>query len=110
MAYRCGHLTRPGWCQRPGLNRRPKAYESSALPLSYSGEPPLGTERGYYASAKRGDKQFRRSLRTRDHKFADRRPAEIRAKVGNLTPSEDGFSSCFASEREFRPVRAPLSR
>ena len=25
------------WCQRPGLNRRPKAYESSALPLSYSG-------------------------------------------------------------------------
>ena len=32
------------WCQRPGLNRRPKAYESSALPLSYSGktimEPP----------------------------------------------------------------------
>src|SRR5579863_8049796 len=24
-------------CQRPGLNRRPKAYESSALPLSYSG-------------------------------------------------------------------------
>jgi len=25
------------WCQRAGLNRRPKAYESSALPLSYSG-------------------------------------------------------------------------
>lgn len=26
------------WCQRAGLNCRPKAYESSALPLSYSGE------------------------------------------------------------------------
>ena len=25
------------WCQGPGLNRRPKAYESSALPLSYPG-------------------------------------------------------------------------
>src|SRR6266542_4187686 len=26
-----------GWCQRRDLNPRPKAYESSALPLSYSG-------------------------------------------------------------------------
>ena len=26
------------WCQGPDLNRRPKAYESSALPLSYPGE------------------------------------------------------------------------
>lgn len=26
-----------GWCQRQELNLRPKAYESSALPLSYSG-------------------------------------------------------------------------
>src|SRR2546423_14128025 len=25
------------WCQRRDLNPRPKAYESSALPLSYSG-------------------------------------------------------------------------
>lgn len=30
-------LWRPQWCQRADLNRRPKAYESSALPLSYSG-------------------------------------------------------------------------
>ena len=30
----CGHLN---WCQRRELNPRPKAYESSALPLSYSG-------------------------------------------------------------------------
>ena len=28
-----------GWCQRRELNPRPKAYESSALPLSYSGKP-----------------------------------------------------------------------
>ncbi len=28
------------WCQRRELNPRPKAYESSALPLSYSGSRP----------------------------------------------------------------------
>ena len=27
-----------GWCQRTDLNRRPRAYESPALPLSYSGD------------------------------------------------------------------------
>jgi hypothetical protein len=27
-----------GWCQRRELNPRPKAYESSALPLSYAGK------------------------------------------------------------------------
>src|SRR5204862_5728397 len=38
-----GHLNsarikkRQQWCQRRDLNPRPKAYESSALPLSYSG-------------------------------------------------------------------------
>jgi hypothetical protein len=26
------------WCQRQELNLRPKAYESSALPLSYAGK------------------------------------------------------------------------
>ncbi|MDB6131138.1 MAG: hypothetical protein JWM04_2245 [Verrucomicrobiales bacterium] len=30
-------IPRLGWCQRQELNLRPKAYESSALPLSYSG-------------------------------------------------------------------------
>jgi hypothetical protein len=30
-----------GWCQRQELNLRPKAYESSALPLSYAGKKPI---------------------------------------------------------------------
>jgi integrase len=44
---------------------------------------------GYYALLKRGDKQFRRSLKTKDRKLADRRLAELRAQVGNLTISDD---------------------
>ena len=30
-----------GWCQGKDLNLRPKAYESSALPLSYPGTPQI---------------------------------------------------------------------
>ena len=33
----CTRLGKLRWCQRRELNPRPKAYESSALPLSYSG-------------------------------------------------------------------------
>ena len=34
-----GFIEESYWCQRRELNPRPKAYESSALPLSYSGQP-----------------------------------------------------------------------
>ncbi|MDD3181010.1 MAG: tyrosine-type recombinase/integrase [Opitutaceae bacterium] len=44
---------------------------------------------GYYALLKRADKQFRRSLKTKDRKLADRRLAELRAQVGNLSITED---------------------
>ena len=44
---------------------------------------------GYYALLKRGDKQFRRSLKTRDRKLADRRLAELRAQVGQLRITEE---------------------
>jgi hypothetical protein len=43
----------------------------------------------YYAPAKRGGKQFRRSLKTADRKLADCRLAKLRGKVGNLFLSED---------------------
>jgi integrase len=48
---------------------------------------------GYYALLKRGDKQFRRSLKTKDRKLADRRLTELRAQVGNLTISDDARHS-----------------
>ena len=44
---------------------------------------------GYYALVKRGNKQFRRSLKTKDRKLADRRLTEYRGQVGNLTISDD---------------------
>lgn len=44
---------------------------------------------GYYALVKRGDKQFRRSLKTKDRKLAERRLAEFREQVGGLVLSED---------------------
>src|SRR5580698_8782592 len=49
----------------------------------------LETSGGYYALLKRGDKQFRRSLKTKDRKLADRRLVELRTQIGNLTISED---------------------
>ena len=49
----------------------------------------LETSGGYYALLKRGDKQFRRSLRTKDRKLAERRLTELRGQVGNLTIADD---------------------
>jgi integrase len=43
----------------------------------------------YYALIKRAGKQFRRSLKTKDRKLAERRLAELRGQVGNLTLSPD---------------------
>ena len=39
---------------------------------------------GYYALLKRGGKQFRRSLKTKDRKLADRRLNDLRTKIGCL--------------------------
>jgi integrase len=43
----------------------------------------------YYALIKRGGKQFRRSLKTKDRKLAERRLAALRGKVGHLKISPD---------------------
>ena len=49
----------------------------------------LETSGGYYGLIKRCDKQFRRSLRTKDRKLADGRLVELRAQIGNLTISAE---------------------
>lgn len=49
----------------------------------------LQSSGGYYALLKRGGKQFRRSLKTKDRKLADRRLGELRGKVGSLQISPD---------------------
>jgi len=49
----------------------------------------LETSGGYYALVKRGNKQFRRSLKTKDRKLAHRRLTEFQAQIGNLTISDD---------------------
>jgi len=43
---------------------------------------------GYYALLKRADKQFRRSLKTKDRKLAERKLSELREKVCGLTTGE----------------------
>jgi integrase len=49
----------------------------------------LESSGGYYALLKRGGKQFRRSLKTKDRKLADRRLNELRTRVGCLIISPD---------------------
>jgi hypothetical protein len=49
----------------------------------------LESSDGYYALLKRGGKQFRRSLKTKDRKLADRRLNELRTKIGCLKISAD---------------------
>jgi len=49
----------------------------------------LESSGGYYALLKRGGKQFRRSLKTKDRKLADRRLNALRAKVGCLKMSPE---------------------
>jgi integrase len=49
----------------------------------------LESSRGYYALVKKGGKQFRRSLRTKDRKLAERRLKELKEQIGCLSLAED---------------------
>jgi integrase len=49
----------------------------------------LESSGGYYALVKKSGKQFRRSLKTKDRKLADRRLNELKEQVGVLTVSDD---------------------
>jgi len=49
----------------------------------------------YYGLIKKGGKQFRRSLKTKDRKLAERRIADLRLKVGGLTQTRDTAKTGF---------------
>lgn len=49
----------------------------------------LESSNGYYALLKRGGKQFRRSLKTKDRKRADSRLIALHAKIGGLKISDN---------------------
>jgi integrase len=49
----------------------------------------LESSGGYYALVKKGGKQFRRSLKTKDRKLADRRLKEIKEQISCLSLSDE---------------------
>ena len=69
---------------KPATESRRTAFQKVGLNLYR-----LESTGGYYALLKKADKQFRRSLRTKDRRLAERRLAELRDKVGNLTTSDE---------------------
>lgn len=50
----------------------------------------------YYALVKRSGKQYRRSLRTKDRKLAERRLSDFRQKVGSLSQTKSAAQVSFA--------------
>lgn len=55
----------------------------------------LESSSGYYALIKKAGKQFRRSLRTKDRKLAERRLKELKAQIGVLTVAKDDAKLTF---------------
>src|SRR5438552_14689712 len=49
----------------------------------------LESSGGYYALVKKADKQFRRSLKTKDRKLADRRLKVLKEQIGGLSLADD---------------------
>jgi hypothetical protein len=68
----------------------------------------------YYALIKKSGKQFRRSLKTKDRKLADRRLKELKGQIGCLTLTDDaklGFEAVAnrwleASNTRWLPARS----
>jgi integrase len=55
----------------------------------------LESSSGYYALVKKGGKQFRRSLKTKDRKLAERRLKEFKTQIGVLTVAPDDAKLTF---------------
>ncbi|MCU0782942.1 MAG: site-specific integrase [Verrucomicrobia bacterium] len=82
----------------------PRLLKVEKLPNLYRlllpGDKPNKPSGAYYAVIKRGRKQFRRTLRSKDRKLAQRRLAELKNKIGNLVASDEaGLSFDATAER-----------
>jgi len=55
----------------------------------------LESSNGYYALVKKAGKQFRRSLKTKDRKLAERRLKDLKAQIGVLTVAKDDAKLTF---------------
>jgi integrase len=60
----------------------------------------LESSSGYYALVKKSGKQFRRSLKTKDRKLAERRLKELKAQIGVLTTAKDDAKLTFKEVAE----------
>src|SRR5436190_15225662 len=63
------------------------------------------TSGNYYALVKRGGKQFRRSLKTRDRRLAERKLADLRRQVGALRIDEDRNSDFESLAKHWLALR-----
>ena len=77
------------FCLKMTGKNTPKPVEKPAFHKVAENLYRLESSNGYYALLKRGGKQFRRSLKTKDRKLADRRLNDLRAKIGCLKISQD---------------------
>ncbi len=60
---------------------------------------------------KRGDKQFRRTLRTKDRKLAERRLSELQSQIGNLTIADDARLTFDSLGKRWMPqLRTPSNQ
>jgi len=60
----------------------------------------LESSGGYYVLVKKSGKQFRRSLKTKDRKLAERRLKELKAQIGVMTIAKDDAKLTFKEVAE----------
>src|SRR5205809_1486175 len=68
----------------------------------------LQSSGGYYALVKRAGKQFRRSLKTKDRRLAERRLADLRVKIGCLAISAEANLAFKAVAEQWNRVTQHL--
>ncbi len=104
--FHAAEIRRVGeWCQGGGLNSRPRAYESPALPLSYPGNAFRAAEISGFAP--RGKCGVRSSFARAESYFAagfESIPFTRSSMAAACLPSSEAASSAFTSPMSLRTV------